>query len=407
MPNEMTYLALILLAIVGASIGGAWLLQEKIGKRAYWFVPLPLVLLIAAGWIIDRTEEPGNFTPELEPAAKVSGYIRTLPANAHVGFSGAAFYKGKLYVTTNLGLLVIEGAQVTGIFRVQKGYSVVSGPWLDPADDLLWILDDQTGQFINFNGTVWRRVNTPRPAHGTYSRGDVLEGPKPVGNKSGFWMAFGGRVWQWDSAKASWSAEIQPSLYGKSPGYTQAIGVLPIGHQLLFLERGELLPFLHRDDGDFSSDFAVNGDGREIANDAGVKFLAETWAVGDDAAYICTQSGGVVSVTERAITKLDVPGKCETISSTAAGNAIAAFQGKGIYEYSKGWASRAPHPYASGDGEYWIYLAENAPQIAVAIEGKPVIDKNRSSDPVMQFTRNAPTQLWIYSDSKFHVIPLR
>jgi hypothetical protein len=405
MPAVVLYFGLIVLAIIGGSIAGAWVLQKRIGKRAYWPVPLPLILFIGIGWATDRAEQPGNFPPELEPASKLSGLIRGLPDYASFGYSGVASYKGKLYVSTNLGLLVVEGAQVSGLYRVQRTYSVVSGPWSDPANNLLWILDDQTGQFLNFDGTTWHRVNTPKPEHGYLSRGDALEGPKPIGNGSGFWMEYGGRVWQWNSTKDSWTNELQPSPPSTSSGLSQAIGVLPIGQKLLFIERRELLPFLLRGDQDFNSDIIVDGDSREIPNNSGTKFLAEDWAVVDDA-YVCTKSGAVLRVTGKEIAKLDSPGKCETVSTTASRTPLVSFHTKGIYEYKGSWVARAPHPYPSGDGDYWTYLGENDSQIAVAITAKPVTDTKHSSGTDMKFIRNAPTQLWLYQNSQFRLIPI-
>jgi hypothetical protein len=406
MPTVLVYFALIILATIGVSIAGAWFLKKYIGNRAYWLVPVPLILFIGIGWTKGRLEQPGDFTPELQPAAKLSGLVRGLPDYASFGYSGAAFYKDRLYVSTNLGLLVVDGAQVSGIYRVQRTYSVVSGPWLDPANNLLWILDDQTGQFLNFNGATWHRVNTPKPEHGYFSRGDVLEGPQPVGNGSGFWMEYGSRVWQWNAAANAWSAELEPLQASTSSGFAQGIGVLPIKQKLLFIERREPLPFLHRDGQDFDSDIVLDSDGSETPNNSGTKFLAESWAVADDAAYICTQRGEVLRVTPQTIAKLDTPGKCEIISAATTHAPLVSFRNKGIYEYQGNWVLRAPHPYPSGDGDYWTYLDENGSQIAVAITAKPVTDTKRSSGADMKFTRNAPTQLWLYQNSQFRLVPI-
>jgi hypothetical protein len=406
MPTALVYFALIILGIVGASVAGAWFLKKRFGKHAYWLVPVPLILFIGIGWAMDRLEQPGDFPPQLESAAKLPGLIRGLPDYASFGYSGVAFYKGRLYVSTNLGLLVADGAQASGIYRVQRTYSVVSGPWPDPADNLLWILDDQTGQFLNFDGTTWHRVNTPKPEHGYFSRGDVLEGPHPVGNGSGFWMEYGSRVWQWNAAANGWTAELEPLQPETSSGFAQAIGVLPINQKLLFIERRELLPFLTRSDQDFDSDIIVDSDGREIPNNSGTKFLAENWAATDDAAYICTQRGEVLRVTPQTIARLDTPGKCETISAATTHAPLVSFQSNGIYEYQGSWILRAPHPYPSGDGDYWTYLDENGSQIAVAITAKPVTDTKRSSGTDMKFIRNAPTQLWLYQNSQFRLIPI-
>jgi hypothetical protein len=404
MSSPVVYLVLITLGLAVLSFGLVWAFRRSIGNRAYWLAPAPFFVTLIVMFAISRADEPGDYSPRFVPATSLAGLIKSLPDYAQFGFSGLAIYKEKLYVSTNVGLIVIDGGRVTGLYRVQKTYSVVSGPWSDSLNQLLWIMDDQTNQLLNFDGTVWHRISVPAPRHGYLSRGDVLEGPKPMANANGFWLEYGGRVWQWNASKQGWTPELQPSPPAGSSDFPQAIGVLPIVTNLLFIERHELLPFLIKDGQDFSSDTVVDGNWHEVPNNSGAKFLVEESIVADDAGYVCTKNGSILKVTIQAITKLDAPGKCETLAVTTSGTPLASLRGKGIFEYRGNWMSRAPHPYPSGAGEYWTFLSENGSTIALAIDGKPVSDKDHLSGTDMRFTKNAPTELWLYQGSEFHLI---
>ena len=86
-----------------------------------------------------------------------------------------------------MGLLEIEGGAVAKLFQMQKSDSVVSGPWFDRADNF-WVIDEHTHELLNFNGSGWQRISMPQPPKGYYSRGEVLEGIKPVSTDAGFWL---------------------------------------------------------------------------------------------------------------------------------------------------------------------------------------------------------------------------
>jgi hypothetical protein len=403
------FFALLGLLTFGLIWFTVWLVRRvkrKIGNRGYWLAPIPFVLVLLVVFAINRVQAPNNGPPTILPASKISAFIKAQPDYAHFGYSGLVFYKGKLYAATNLGLLELEEGRLGRVYRFQKNYSVVSGPWLDMANQLLWVLDDQTNQLLSYDGTVWHRVNLPRPQKGYYSRGDVLEGIKPSSNAKGFWLQAGGSVWQWDSTKNTWIFENQRTSNLSSQDADTIIGVLPIGTKPLFILRHQLLSFLVRDSEDFASDTLVTGDGDErvVPNGSGIKFFAENWVVADENGFICTRNGLVLKVTPQAITKLDVPGECETLAATESGILLASFRGKGIYEYTSDWRLRAAHPYPSGDGEYWAHLAGQGKGLAFAIDGKPVVDKEHSSGSDMKFTRNAPTALWYSQGTEFQRI---
>lgn len=142
--------------------------------------------------------------PRVLPATGLSSLIKGLPSSAHFSFSGLAFFKGKLYVGSNLGLVEIVNGVPSQLYQSQSSDDVLSGPWLDKADRLLWAVDDHTGELLRFDGNTWFRMPKPTPAKGYYSRGDVLEGIRLLGNDQGFWMATGGTAWRWDALESKW-----------------------------------------------------------------------------------------------------------------------------------------------------------------------------------------------------------
>jgi Abnormal spindle-like microcephaly-assoc'd, ASPM-SPD-2-Hydin/FG-GAP-like repeat len=194
-------LGLLLLGLIWFTIWLVRRVKRRRGNTAYWLAPIPLVIVLGAMFIVDRAQSPNYGPPEILSTSKLGRLIKALPDYAPFGYSGLAFYKGKLYVATNLGLLELDEGRISRVFRFQKNDSVISGPWLDTADQLLWALDNHTNQLLNYDGVVWHRVDFPRPQKGYYSRGDVLEGPKPIGNANGFWLQSGGSVWRWDPIK--------------------------------------------------------------------------------------------------------------------------------------------------------------------------------------------------------------
>lgn len=387
---------------------------RKNWKRAFWLAPMLSLAALSVGCTTFHALIVSDSSPTFLPESKLAGLIKGLPDYARFGYWGLAYYKGKLYASTNVGLVEISRGRPTGVYRFQKSDSVVSGPWLDTSDQLLWVLDAHANQLLNFDGGAWHRINLPQPQKGYLTRGDVLEGPRPIGNATGFWLEDGGSIWRWDPAKGAWIVERQPAPTSPppspsaSPNVSDTIGVVPIGDQLFFIERHQPLSFLIKNEEDFASDTIIRGDASfdEVPNQTGSKFFAEEWVVAGDSGYVCTKNGSILKVTPEAMTKLDTPGRCETVASTTSGTLLGSFQSTGIYEYSGSWKLLARHPYPSGAGDYWTYLSESGPEIAVAVVGKDVVDKQQSSGTDMKFTQNAPTDLWIYQGSEFHRIQI-
>jgi hypothetical protein len=166
--------------------------RRRLGKRSLLLAPLPFVIFVIGVWMWVRSQAPNSGPPKVLSGAAVSRMVHRLPDYAPFSLTGAAYFDDRLYVGSNLGLLEIQNAAVATLFQTQKSDSVVSGPWFDRADHLLWVVDDHTHELLNFNGSSWQRVSMPQPAKGYYSRGDLLEGIKPVGTDAGFWVTAAG-----------------------------------------------------------------------------------------------------------------------------------------------------------------------------------------------------------------------
>jgi hypothetical protein len=405
----------IFLPIIPAAALSAFLLgvaalihyfKPKIGRAAYFVGMIPIALAGIALFAEYRRESPNEGPPKVITAAKLSALVKGLPEAAHFSLSGLSFFDGKLYVGTNLGMMEVSAGKVTRLYQFQSWDSVVSGPWLDRAEHLLWAMDERTHELLRFDGNKWTRMRLPVPAKGYYSRGDVLEGVQPIGNAAGFWITAGGTAWKWDGGALEWR-----QIPFTDPSYLTStaavIGVLPIGERAFLIVRHELLPFLLRKDEDFQSDELVGSDdttATEISRD-GKPFLADTWTVSGEAGYICSKSRELIRVTKERVVPMGAPGACDAVATDDDLNLLAAIKGKGIFRYTRGeWTLVADSPYPSGAGDYWTHLSASSGQLAIAIDGRPVVDPQHATGTDMHFVRNAPTSLWALKDGKFSVV---
>jgi hypothetical protein len=381
-----------------------WYLRPKIGRRAYYFAAIPSILVAVALFAEFQREKPNQGPPKVLAADRLPGLIRGLPQFAHFSLTGVSFFCSDLYVGTNLGIVEISNGATTRLYQFQSEDSVVTGPWLDKADRLLWATDDDTNELLRFDGFKWTRMQEPVPAKGHYTRGDVLEGVRPIGNAEGFWIAAGGTAWKWDSGTLKWLQIVgnlpPPSDYSEN----EIVGVLPVGQTALLVVRQQPLAFTLNAGEDFLSDELVSPaepTAPPIARD-GKAFPADTWAATEDAGYICTKDGNLIRVTTEHVAPLEAPGSCETVSSDGSSNLLASIRSKGIFRYAEGkWMLLAGSPYASGAGKYWTYVSASSGQLAVAIDGQPVIDSQRSRGSDVRFIQNAPTSLWVLRNGTF------
>lgn len=409
-------LALVGIALVGflliVGLVSWWLVRRfwpKSGRKALFLIPAPFLLLALLFYAEYLHGRPVTGPPHEVALSKIPKKIRSLPNYASFGYAGIAYFDHKLYATTNLGLFEFVKGKLQRVFCPQKQYCVVSGPWIDPADHLLWIMDEQTNEFLNFDGQRWTRVPMPQPEKGYYSRGDVMEGARIVGTPLGFWLASGGSMWRWNPAGKSWTflAGVKPD-YSRVDYIHELAGVLALGNDAFGILRHEPLSFLsHEDEDNFQSDRIGKFDGswHEIPNAEGLRFEAVSSVVEDETGLICTKNGRVVKVTRQKVEEIPAPGVCEVVATGSGGRMLGSFKSKGLFSYSNGsWAKVLEALYASGAGEYRAGIAEDGNELAYDIDASPVIDKSGSEGDKVTFTRNAPTKLWIVVNGRANEI---
>lgn len=141
--------------------------------------------------------------PNVVPPQSIPPIIKDLPANVGFGYSGLTFFNGKLYATSNIGLLEYEGTTLSRLYKWREKDDVISGPWLDQANNSLWAFHNGINKLIRFDGKSWTLMDLPRPEDG-YSRGDMLMGFRGISSNHAFWLQGGGIAWQWDAGKKAW-----------------------------------------------------------------------------------------------------------------------------------------------------------------------------------------------------------
>ncbi len=386
--------------------------KRRLGRKAYFLAVVPFALAVLALYIEYLREMPNHGPPRSISPTQAARQIKSLPSYAKFSYSGAGFFNDKLYASSNIGLLEVTDGAITNVFQPQKEDSVVSGPWIDFANRRLWIKDDHTNELLNFDGSKWQRIPMPQPRQGYYTRGDVLEGIKPIATKEGFWIAAAGNVWIWDANTQVWRSIPLTQRTPKNQDRNEVIGVLAAQGKLLTIVRHEPLSYLVRRGESFQSDTIEGIDGIDGGSSGPIQqeqgYFAETWTVAGESSYICTQTGSLLRVTTEKISEVKVPGECENITTDGA-DLIASFRSKGVFRL-KGdtWSQLATHPYPSGAGEYWVHLAANGGRIALAITAKPVIANRAPGDTSnIKFTTDAPTELWVANNGQFQKVELR
>ncbi len=306
--------------------------------------------------------------PQAFSGDQIAETIRALPKDAHFSLSGVAFFKDKLYVSTNVGLLVLDGGKPETLYKWRPNDDVVEGPWVDVANDALWIRHVHYGTLGRFDGTSWHRVGLPVPPEG-YSRGDMLDGFLGIGSPTAFWLVGGNAVWRFQVAGDSWVLEPRPP----APQYSATRAVAPSSAAMLYVVREGF-------EGTWHSRYAVYDREDRWARQS----LSEEMEFGGaittrEGAYVRAKDGRLFVIGPNTVRIIETPGQCEAIAQTSTGRLLASFVDRGIFLLDNDlWDLQAAYPYGQQEGEHWAYLTESDGQIAYATSSVPQLEEGRT-----------------------------
>jgi hypothetical protein len=337
--------------------------------------------------------------PRIIPSKEIPRIVSAIPSYAGFSYSGLVFFDGKLYASSNIGLLEYEGGTLSRLYKWYDRDDVISGPWLDRANRSLWVFHDGINKLIRFDGKSWSATDLPRPKEG-YTRGDLLRGFRGFSTDAAFWLQGGNHAWRWDAGKAAWVSEPTPDI-------GLFVSIAPIRDKVFVIMRHEYVPYIAESPFNRSekpnSDavyFLQDGRWQELPNKSGVKFFAEDIVIGPEAAYILTRDSKLLRLTPSEIAPIESLGDVEAMAAASSGNLLVSSSNNGVHEYSNGWRKKFPPPYPPSEAEHWTYLAENSGQVAIAITSlTQTAGENKRKYP-------GQTTLWLSNGSGWKAVPL-
>lgn len=358
-------------------------MHVSVGARRWaWTIGALLLFLGLAGCAVP-------VVPRSVSVDQIPAVIRALRADAPFAPSGAAFFKDKLYVSTNIGLLVVNGTRAETLYKWFPGDDVISGPWVDIANDALWIHHAHDNYLRRFDGNSWRLVTPP-----VYRRGGSITIARGIGSSTAFWLVFGGHVWRFRVGDPSWVLEPRPP----APQYSETEAVAPLGASMLYVVR---------EGSDIGSPrrYAVYNRENNWARQTLAEKMLFPYEFGGlvttpEGAYVRSQDGRLFLLGPNTVRILDTPGRCEAIARTSAGKLLASFVDRGIYVLDSGrWELKAAYPYAPQEGKHWAFLAESNGDVAYATDSAR---KHQEGKTI--YTR--PAVIWVVRAGKLERVML-
>jgi hypothetical protein len=334
---------------------------------------------IILSWLLVNVHSAkGRNAPEVLSTEKVRNESSASDA---LWVDGLAFYQGKLYAGTGVGLLQISNGFIEKIYRWDKASTEVIVPCHDEANESLWGEVLGLWRLVCYDGKRWRTVNRPKPKHGYIARGEELEGFRFVSGRRNLYWQGAGHAWAWTGSK--WIEEDNPPTKTNKKNPVGLLDRLIAADDHLYfvmknerypnrlglgvsMRNGERLGGLDPSKGNSVYYFAK--DQWNLVTNKTTYFLSEETAAANDKGYIRTTKGDLLEVTKAGIVKNDTPGKCEAIVTSATGTLLASFQGKGVFELKDRWEKLLSSPCPDSETDHRAYLAATVQQIALAIE---------------------------------------
>jgi hypothetical protein len=315
--------------------------------------------------------------------------------------NGLAFFDGKLYATSSQGILEFDQGRFSGLCRWRLGrYKVIGsqGPWPNRTDGSVWFKEDYADFLIRRDASGWSSIPMPEP-HGDdinpllYSIGRFSE----QSDRRGLWFSSKLETWRWDWNGRRWLEENLPPV-------TESVqAVAPMGKCLLAVLRNQSSAFsLYAAGEEFKSDDVfIREEGREWRRltPKGGGFAAGQVVAVPGAAFIRTWGRGeVLQAGVNTLVRIDVPGPCEALAVSTAGELLASFRDQGIFRYSEGngWTQLYPCPCPPTQQKQHAFLAEDGGTVAFAISAWRTSGSGSVSQPI--------SSLWISHEGRLEKV---
>jgi hypothetical protein len=354
-------------------------------KRTHNAIHYTVATLVLLGVLAALRGQGYQSEPKQISREETQRRIEVLPKYTHFGLSGVAFYKGKLYASSNVGLLLVTGDTLEGALQWFPDDDVIGGPFSDPGRDALWIKHSHTNLLWRLDAAGWHREGLPSPPTGRYTRGDVMEGFSGMSDAREFWLVGAGHAWRW-LPQGAWALEPQPP----TPQFSTVRGVARVAGSLLYVVR-EGIPFFPA-----HPTSAVYNRERAWERIPLKKMEVKQIVVANNVAFVRSEEGDLFQLTDGAATPLMTAGPCEAITRASDGSLLASFRGRGIYALAgSAWQFKMADPFGPEESQHWAYLAEAAGRIAYATSSMPHLDSIPQLDSI---SRSGPPE-WRYSGS--------
>ncbi|MCA1638154.1 MAG: hypothetical protein LC768_07435, partial [Acidobacteria bacterium] len=293
---------------------------------------LSLISLLVIGCDLVPQTQSNSPNPRVIPPEKVSRIAKNLPY-AEFSYTGLAFFEGKLYASSVIGLLEFEKGKLSNLYQwTNEDYDVVEDLSFDKANHSLWMFRSKKRKLIRFDGKSWNFVDLPKVAGG-YTRGDMLKSFNGFSTDSAFWLNVAGEAWRWNADSNTWTRQVGASE--KDCYVTTDTNVDTRCFASIAPVQDRVLSIMHRE---YISGFGNPTVGKVkppsdrvyywendkwqevIPKDSVVDFVTKEVVVGKDAAFIKTWYGKLFRVTASEIVPIETLGEVEKMITTTSGN---------------------------------------------------------------------------------------
>jgi len=267
----------------------------------------------------------------------------------------AAFFEGKLYVGSSVGLLVFEEYHLKGAFKCVSGPSDhFSDVIADPANGQLWVRNIFIDKpLIRFDGGSWHSIEIPIGPQ-PLTRLDI-EKLKFFPAAKGFWMQTSSAVWRWDNTALHWIAVPLPNVDcpverdGDNLGAASCfVSIVPLKEVSAFVFRSSLSAHDQRSKPEASNPDRIfvqqNGEWKNITpaefQDLYVKDIVSAGGV----TFARTFDDSLFRISTDGVERIPLHGKIDALTVTSEGTLLAGLSDEGIFEFRDGWIKRFDYP---------------------------------------------------------------